>query len=184
MTPILEQVINEIPKSKLITSQNYEGANLVLYTKSRDFFKEGKTDIRKLVDKFKKRIDLRADSSLLIDQKSAEDYVRKSVPKSADITQITFEPARSLMIIDARNPNDVIGSKGSTAKDIKRKTFWTPEIRRDSIVKSKITNLIRTTLHEDSTERRKFLNEDTISLDKRFLTPRITIFSLSSWSFL
>lgn len=159
MTPILEQVINEIPKSKLITSQNYEGANLVLYTKSRDFFKEGKTEVRKLVDKFKKRIDLRADSSLLLDKKSAEEYVRKSVPKTADITQITFEPARSLMIIDARNPNDVIGSKGSTAKDIKRKTFWTPEIRRDSIVKSKITNLIRTTLHEDSTERRKFLNE-------------------------
>ena len=44
MTPILEQVINEIPKSKLITSQNYEGANLVLYTKSRDFTRlSGKT---------------------------------------------------------------------------------------------------------------------------------------------
>ena len=132
MTPILEQVINEIPKNKLITSQNYEGANLVLYTKSRDFFKEGKSDIRKLVDKFKKRIDLRADQNLLVDEKSAKEFVQKLVPKSADITQIMFEPARSLMIIDARNPNDVIGPKGSIAKEIKRKTFWTPQIRRDS----------------------------------------------------
>ena len=76
MTPILEQVINEIPKNKLITSQNYEGANLVLYTKSRDFFKEGKSDIRKLVDKFKKRIELRANEKILLSQEETEKEIK------------------------------------------------------------------------------------------------------------
>ena len=63
------------------------------------------------------------------------------------------------MIIDARNPNDVIGTKGSLINEIREKTFWTPVVRRDSIITSKITNLIRRVIHEDSSERRKFLNE-------------------------
>ena len=31
MTSVLEQVINDIPKNKLVTSQHYEGANLVSF---------------------------------------------------------------------------------------------------------------------------------------------------------
>ena len=159
MTSVLEQVINDIPKNKLITSQHYEGANLVIYSRDKTFFKNGISKIRELVSKYKKRIELRADPLLLMPESKAEELVKKIVPKSADITQILFEPARSVMIIDSRNPNDVIGIKGSLINELREKTFWTPVVRRDSIITSKITNLIRRVIHEDSSERRKFLNE-------------------------
>ncbi|SVC09777.1 uncharacterized protein METZ01_LOCUS262631, partial [marine metagenome] len=126
MTSVLEQVINDIPKNKLVTSQHYEGANLVIYSKDKAFFKNGILTIRELVSKYKKRIELRADPLLLMPEKKVEELVKKLVPKSADITQILFEPARSVVIIDARNPNDVIGTKGSLIKEIREKTFWSP----------------------------------------------------------
>ena len=158
MTSVLEQIINEIPKNKLITNQHYEGANIVIYSKDKTFFRKGTPEIRKLVDKFKKRIELRADSSLLLSEKAAEEAVRKIVPTSAKITRILFEPARSIMIIDSQNPNDVIGTRGETINKIKEQTFWSTVVRRDSIITSKMTNLIRKVLHEDSKERRTFLN--------------------------
>ena len=63
------------------------------------------------------------------------------------------------MIIDAKNPNDVIGQKGSLIRKIKEETLWSPDVRRDAIIQSKMTDLIRRVLHEDSAERRKFLNK-------------------------
>ncbi len=159
MASVLHQIIDKIPKSKQISNQSYEGANIILYTKSKDFFNNGIPLIRELVSEFKKRIELRLDPDSLKTEKKAEEIVRELVPKSANITQILFEPARSVMIIDAQNPNDVIGQRGALIKKIKEETLWSPTVRRDSIIPSKITNLIRRVLHEDSKERRKFLNK-------------------------
>ena len=50
--------INDIPKDKLVTSQHYEGANLVIYSRDKSFFKNGISIIRELVSKYKKRIEL------------------------------------------------------------------------------------------------------------------------------
>tara|TARA_Y100000034_G_scaffold60744_1_gene73791 strand:+ start:2213 stop:4093 length:1881 start_codon:yes stop_codon:yes gene_type:complete len=159
MTTILEQIIDKIPKSKQISNQYYEGANIILYTKSKEFFRQGTPEIRKLVDEFKKRIELRLDPSLVMPEKSAEKEVKEIVPTSAKLTQVLFEPARSVMIVDAQNPSDAIGKRGIIIRKIKEKTGWSPEIRRDSIIPSKITNLIRRVHHEDSVERKKFLNK-------------------------
>jgi KH/beta-lactamase-domain protein len=159
MASVLHQIIDKIPKSKQISNQSYEGANIILYTKSKEFFNKGIPLIRELVSEFKKRIELRLDPDSLKTEKKAEEIVRELVLKSANITQILFEPARSVMIIDAQNPNDVIGQRGALIKKIKEETLWSPTVRRDSIIPSKITNLIRRVLHEDSKERRKFLNK-------------------------
>jgi len=159
MTTVIHQIIDKIPKNKQISNQSYEGANIILYTKSKDFFNNGLPLIKELVSEFKKRIELRLDPDLLTTEKKAEESVMKIVPKSANITRVLFEPARSVMIIDAQNPNDVIGPRGATIKKIKEETFWKPEVRRDSVIPSKITNLIRRVLHEDSKERKKFLNK-------------------------
>ena len=159
MASVLHQIIDKIPKSKQISNQSYEGANIILYTKSKEFFNNGIPLIRELVSEFKKRIELRLDPDILKTEKKAEEIVREIVPKSANITQVLFEPARSVMIIDAQNPNDVIGQRGALIKKIKEETLWSPTVRRDSVIPSKITNLIRRVLHEDSKERRTFLNK-------------------------
>ena len=146
MASVLHQIIDKIPKSKQISNQSYEGANIILYTKNKEFFNNGIPLIRELVSEFKKRIELRLDPDSLKTEKKAEEIVRELVPKSANITQILFEPARSVMIIDAQNPNDVIGQRGALIKKIKEETSWSPTVRRDSVIPSKITNLIRRVL--------------------------------------
>ena len=73
MATVLQQIINKIPKRKQISNQSYEGANIILYTKSKDFFKNGTPTIRELVNEFKKRIELRLDPDLLTTEKKAEE---------------------------------------------------------------------------------------------------------------
>ena len=44
MTDILKSITSELPKS--ISDAGFEGANIVLYTTDKDFFREGETKIK------------------------------------------------------------------------------------------------------------------------------------------
>ena len=52
---ILKDVIKELPRST-IASANFEGANMVLYTDSPNFFQEGESQIKEIVNKIKRLI--------------------------------------------------------------------------------------------------------------------------------
>lgn len=159
MVNVIEQVLEKLPSDAKIASHSYEGANIVLYTKSTSFFNHGGDIIRNLVSEVKKRIDLRADSSIRMEDEAAKKFVEKMMPKDAEVTAVLLEPARSLMTIEAKNPGDAIGKNGAVLKTIKEKTGWTPVVRRDSVIPSKITQKIRSVLYEDSRARRLFLDK-------------------------
>ena len=65
MADILKDILKELP-SKAIETANFEGANIVLYTKDKRFFHEGEGQIRKIVNTIKKRIELRADEDITV----------------------------------------------------------------------------------------------------------------------
>ena len=156
--PIIDEILNKLPADANITSTAYEGANIVLYTKNKTFFQHGGDVIRSTVDAVKKRIDLRADSAIRMDAESTKKFVEKTISEEAEITQILFEPARSQLTIEAKKPGLAIGKDGEILKTIKEKTFWTPLVRRESVIPSKITQNIRNVLYTDSEWRRKFLD--------------------------
>ncbi|MBD3263003.1 beta-CASP ribonuclease aCPSF1, partial [Candidatus Woesearchaeota archaeon] len=156
---VLKEILKKVPQDAMISNTNYEGANIVLYTKNKTFFLHGGDIIRKLVDEFKKRIDLRADSSLRKDSEEVEKFIRKTIPKEAEITQVLFESARGIVTIEAKKPGLAIGKDGENLKEIKDKTLWTPIVRRESVIPSKITTNIRNVLYSDSEARRKFLDK-------------------------
>jgi len=158
MAIVIKQILEKLPGDAKVASHSYEGANIVLYTKSKTFFRHGGDTIRHLVNEFKKRIDLRADSSIRMDEEATLQKVKTLIPASADITDVILQPARSLVIIEAKNPGDAIGKSGEILKQVKEETFWTPIVRRDSVIPSKITQNIRKVLYQDSHERRLFLN--------------------------
>src|SRR3990167_1778526 len=83
-----------------ITEANFEGANIVLYTKDENFFREGESKIKSIVDQIKKRIELRADQKILPDKETAEVQIRKIVPVDAEITEIIFDVQRSIVVIE------------------------------------------------------------------------------------
>jgi uncharacterized protein len=142
-----------------ITEANFEGANIVLYTDSEKFFKEGEKTIRNIVNEIKKRIELRADPKILPDKELIEKKIRKFISEDAEITNIIFDCQRSVVIIEAKKPGLVIGKQGAILDELKKEILWTPQVQRSSAIKSQITENIREVLYANNNHRRKFLNE-------------------------
>jgi len=157
MTDILKSIESELPKGA-ISSTNFEGANIVVYTTDRKFFQEGEEKIKEIVNKIKKRLELRADESILMTEEKAEVEIRKILPEESEITQIIFDSKRGVVVIEAKKPGLAIGKGGDLLKEIKRGTFWIPQVQRSSAIKSKITDDIREALYKNNDYRKKFLN--------------------------
>jgi uncharacterized protein len=158
MTDILKEIKNELPNG-LISEAVFEGANIVLYTNDKELFKNKEDKIRDIVNKIKKRIELRADKSILTSEEETEKTIKELVPQEAEIDSIIFDVQRSIAIIRAKKPGLVIGKQGSILKDIRNSTFWTPIAQRSPALTSKITEKIRSVLYANNNYRKKFLND-------------------------
>jgi len=157
MGDILKSIKEDLPK--VISDASFEGANIVLYTEDKEFLRSGEQEIKKIVDKVKKRIELRAEQSILASEEETDKSIRALVPEEAEITNIIFDVQRSVVIVEAKKPGLVIGKQGSVLSDIKKSTFWSPTVQRSPAIASKITEKIRSVLYANNNYRRKFLND-------------------------
>jgi uncharacterized protein len=157
MGDILKTIENLLPRG-VVSSTIFEGANIVVYTSDSAFFKNGEPAIKEAVNTVKKRIELRADKSLLMEQNKTEQRIREIIPGDAELTQIIFDPQRSVLIIETKRPGLAIGKAGSILRDIRQETMWTPQVQRSAAITSKITDKIREVLYQDNSYRKKFLN--------------------------
>lgn len=155
---ILKKVEDILPK-EVVSRIELEGSEIIVYTKDREFFKTNEDVIRQIVGELKKRIEVRLESSLCMDEEATKEKIREIVPEDAGIKDIYFEPERSLVIIAANKTGLVIGKGGETFRNIKTETLWTPKIERVPPIKSDIINGIRKVLHTESKFRKEFLNE-------------------------
>ena len=157
MADILKTIKEELPK--VISDAAFEGANIVLYTDDKEFFKSGEEKIKEIVSKIKKRIELRADKKILVSEEETERTIRALIESEAEIVNIIFDVQRSVVLIEAKKPGLVIGKQGSILADIRRATYWLPVVQRSPAIPSKITEKIRSVLYSNNTYRRKFLND-------------------------
>ena len=141
-----------------VNEAGFEGANIVLYTKNEDFFREGGSQIRKIVNEIKKRIELRADKEILLDEEKTKNEIKRIVPEGAEIINIIFDLHRSVVIIEAKKPGLVIGKQGSILEEIKKTTLWTPQVQRSPSIKSQIIENVREVLYANNNYRKRFLN--------------------------
>ncbi len=156
---LFSEIEERLPKDASISDTVFEGANVVLYTTNKQFFKEGDDTIKGIVNHLKKRVRLRADESLLLDPEKTEEYIKKLISKEAKLSNIWFEIKRSIVIIEAEKPGLAIGKAGENIQKIREDTLWTPKVRRSPSVKSDIVETIRKSLYQESDYRRKFLNK-------------------------
>lgn len=158
MNEISREILKHLPADK-ISDINFEAANIVLYTKDKDFFLNNNGIIKKIVDTIKKRVELRPDPSITMDIEDAEKEIKALIPEEAGIGNIIFDPQRSGVVIEADKPGLAIGKQGSLLRDIRTKTFWIPLIRRKPAIRSQLIEDIRAVLYQNSDYRRKFLDK-------------------------
>ncbi len=158
MAEIIKEILKFLPADK-VSDAAFEGANIVLYTKDKEFFLNNEGLIRQVVNEFKKRIELRPDPSITMGQENAEKEIRKILPEESGVSQVLFDPQRSMVIIEAEKPGLAIGKQGSLLREVREKTFWVPVIRRTPALKSQLIENIRAVLYEHSDYRRKFLDK-------------------------
>ncbi|MBI2655765.1 beta-CASP ribonuclease aCPSF1 [Candidatus Woesearchaeota archaeon] len=158
MADIVKEIMKNLPESK-ISDVNFEGANIVLYTKDNDFFLNNNGIIKRVVDSIKKRVELRPDPSITMDMEKAEKIIRSLIPEEAGVDQVIFDPQRSRVIVEADKPGLAIGKQGALLRDIRMQTLWVPLIRRKPAIRSKLIENIRAVLYQHSDYRRKFLDK-------------------------
>lgn len=158
MADILKEIQKLLPEGK-VSDTAFEAANIVLYTKDRDYFLDNHGTIRSLVEQFKKRIEVRADPAITVDSEKAEQIIKKIISEEAGIGEIVFDKKRSRVIIHAEKPGLAIGKQGAILQEIKAQTYWAPIIKRSPPIRSQLIENIRAVLYQNSEERRKFLDK-------------------------
>jgi hypothetical protein len=157
MADILKNITDRLPS--LVKEASFEGANIVLYTENQNFFIDDQGKVREIVNDIKKRVELRADSKILMDEEQVKKTIKEIVPEEAEVTDVLFSKHRSIVVIEAKKPGLVIGKGGSILEEIRKKTLWSPQVQRSPAIRSKITESIREVLYAESNYRKKFLNQ-------------------------
>src|SRR3989338_929029 len=147
MTTLLKELEHFLPPDAQITEVNFEASELVIYTKSKEFFRTGEDRIKEVVSKLKKRIEIRPDPSITMDPEDAKKFIQENVPEEAGIQEIYFEPELGKVIIDSLKPGLVIGKGGETYRKIKNETLWLPKIERCPVINSDVVKAVRGLLH-------------------------------------
>ncbi len=175
--------IKELLPENVITRVELEGSEIIAYTKDKKFFQNYEEDVKKVVSQIKKRIEMRPEKNLNMDQEFTKEKIKEIVSEDAKINNIYFEPERSLVVIVAEKPGMVIGRGGELFKKIRTETFWVPRIERVPSVKSDIVMGIRKYMHENVNYRKKFLNRVGENIFKKNETSRnwIRIIGLGGW---
>ncbi len=102
--------------------------------------------IKELAKKLRKRVVIRPDAAIIMPEDQAVEMIKQLVPAEAEITDITFDPGISEVIIEAKKPGLAIGKSGSTLREITKNVRWAPRIVRTPPITSTIVQGIRSTL--------------------------------------
>ena len=110
MIKILEEIKKNLPDN-VVDSIEFEAANIIIYTKNKDFFLNKREMIKDVISKFKKRIVLRLSPDLLLDEKNSEEKIKQIL---VDVSEIIFkfERARSKLTLEVDNVGAAIGKGG------------------------------------------------------------------------
>jgi len=154
---VSQYVLEHVPKEAEITRIEYEGPALAIYTKKPEVLIEQSFAITDIVNVIRKRIVVRSDPSVRLEESEVERLIREIIPKEAEITDISFDPSLGEVVIEAKKPGVAIGKNGAVLQDVVKQTRWRPRILRSPPIPSKIIDRMRHYLHSESKERERIL---------------------------
>jgi len=156
---IKKTIVQRLPERVQVAKVEFEGPEVVIYTKDPEIITENGDLIRNLAKDLRKRIIIRSDKSVLLDPEKTIDKVHEIVPEEAKITNISFDEVTGEVVIEAKKPGLVIGKYGVTSREVVKNTGWAPKILRTPPISSEIIERVRNTLKHNSKERKKILQD-------------------------
>ncbi|MGB9714492.1 MAG: beta-CASP ribonuclease aCPSF1 [Candidatus Bathyarchaeales archaeon] len=165
---ISQYILQHVPKEAEVTRIEYEGPALAVYTKRPELLVEQSSVVVDIVNMIRKRIVVRSDPSVRLQENEAEKITREIIPPEAEVTDINFDPSLGEIIIEAKKPGLVIGKSGAVLQEILRKTRWRPHVLRSPPLRSQIVTHMRHYLHSESKERERILR----TIGERIFRPK------------
>ncbi len=156
---VRKDIADFLPDSSWVSEVEFEGPVLVIYSTRPELLVDNGDLVRELAKRVRKRIVVRADSSVLTDEKDAQEMISRIVPPGAGITKVTFDRESGEVLIDAEKLGLVIGKSGATLREITAQTHWTPSVTRTPPMRSEIMEDIRNTLQSESKDRKRFMRK-------------------------
>ncbi len=154
---ISQYILEQVPKEAEVTRIEYEGPTLAVYTKRPEVLVDQSNLIAGIVNVIRKRIVIRSDPSVRLQEEEAERKARDIVSAEAEVTEVNFDPSLGEIIIEAKKPGLVIGKNGVVLQEIIRQTKWRPHVLRSPPLRSKIITHMRHYLHSETKERERIL---------------------------
>ncbi|MHA1924451.1 MAG: beta-CASP ribonuclease aCPSF1 [Candidatus Thorarchaeota archaeon] len=156
---IRESVKKALPRSAAVTSVEFEGPEIAIYSKAPKILLDDGDKIKALARKMRKRLVVRSAPEVRVGHEEAEEAIKKLVPADAEITSIDFDVSRGEVIIEAQKPGLVIGRSGATLREITRRTFWRPSVMRTPPIESKLIKQIRYIVQSEAAYRNKIFRD-------------------------
>ncbi|MHA1584187.1 MAG: beta-CASP ribonuclease aCPSF1 [Promethearchaeota archaeon] len=144
-----EDIRKAIPNSAKITEIAFEGPEIAIYSQSTEFIGTEQEVVKNLVRKMRKRIVIRSDPKIRLDNNETVKIVRSVIQEEAEITKIMFNENLGEVIIEAKKPGLAIGKTGINLKNIKKKTMWLPKVIRTPPIESRSVGLVRSMLQKE-----------------------------------
>jgi predicted metal-dependent RNase len=154
---ISQYILEHVPIEAEVTRVEYEGPMLSVYAKKPEVLVDQGNVIAEIVSVIRKRIVVRSDPSVRLQETEAEKISRELIAPEAEITDINFDPSLGEIIIETKKPGLAIGRNGAVLQEIIKKTKWRPHVLRSPPIRSKIVTNMRHYLHSESKERERIL---------------------------
>ncbi|NHJ86553.1 MAG: beta-CASP ribonuclease aCPSF1 [Asgard group archaeon] len=171
LNEIKEFILANTPPSADISEIEFEGPEVAVYSRNPQILVDNGELVKTLAKDLRKRIVVRSDPSVRMEEKKAIKVVENLVPKEAEISSIQFDPNIGEILIEAEKPGLVIGKNGDTLRQITSDTFWRPNVSRKPPLESRIIKTVREILFKNSEERKKILRKIGRRIHRKQLFP-------------
>lgn len=165
---ISHYILEHVPREAEVTRVEYEGPMLSVYAKKPEILVDQGNVIAEIVGVIRKRIVVRSDPSVRLQETEAEKITRELIAPEAEITDVNFDPSLGEVIIETKKPGLAIGRNGIVLQEIIKKTKWRPHVLRSPPIRSKIVTNMRHYMHSESKERERVLR----TIGERIFRPK------------